>query len=34
MRKVFSELSEEELQSFEVALKKSGERAAAMIEQR
>jgi len=34
MRKVFSELSEEELQGFEVALKKVGKRAAAMIEQR
>jgi hypothetical protein len=31
---VFSELSEEELQGFEVALKKVGKRAAAMIEQR
>jgi MarR family transcriptional regulator, 2-MHQ and catechol-resistance regulon repressor len=34
MRMVFSELSEEELQGFEVALKKVGKRAAAMIEQR
>ena len=32
MRKVFSELSEEELQGLEVALKKVGKRAAAMIE--
>ena len=34
MKKVFSELSEEELQGFEVALKKVGRRAAAMNEQR
>jgi MarR family 2-MHQ and catechol resistance regulon transcriptional repressor len=34
MRKVFSELSEEELQGFEAALKKVGKRAAALIEQR
>ena len=34
MRKVFSELSSEELRSLEVALKKIGKRAAALIEQR
>ena len=34
MRKVFSELSSEELRSLEVALKKIGKRAAAVIEQR
>jgi MarR family 2-MHQ and catechol resistance regulon transcriptional repressor len=34
MRKVFSELSSEELRSLEVALKKIGKRAAALMEQR
>jgi MarR family 2-MHQ and catechol resistance regulon transcriptional repressor len=34
MRKVFSELSSEELRSLEVALKKIGKRAAAVMEQR
>jgi MarR family transcriptional regulator, 2-MHQ and catechol-resistance regulon repressor len=34
MRKVFSELSPEELRSLEVALKKIGKRAAAVMEQR
>ena len=34
MRKVFSELSSEELRSLEVALKKIGKRAAALLEQR
>jgi MarR family 2-MHQ and catechol resistance regulon transcriptional repressor len=34
MRKVFSELSSEELRSLEVALKKLGKRAAALMEQR
>ena len=34
MRKVFSELSPEELQGLEVALKKIGKRAAALMEQR
>ena len=34
MRRVFSELSEEELQGLEVALKKVGKRAAVMMEQR
>ena len=34
MRKVFSELSPEELRSLEVALKKIGKRAAALMEQR
>jgi MarR family 2-MHQ and catechol resistance regulon transcriptional repressor len=34
MRKVFSELSSEDLRSLEVALKKIGKRAAALIEQR
>src|SRR5579863_4916106 len=34
MRKVFSELSSEELRSLEVALKKIGRRAAALMEQR
>jgi MarR family 2-MHQ and catechol resistance regulon transcriptional repressor len=33
MRRVFSELSPEELQRFEVALKKIGKRAAALMEQ-
>jgi MarR family 2-MHQ and catechol resistance regulon transcriptional repressor len=33
MRKVFSELSPEELQGFEVALKKIGKRAAALMEE-
>jgi hypothetical protein len=33
MRKVFSELSSEELRSLEVALKKIGKRAAALMEQ-
>jgi MarR family 2-MHQ and catechol resistance regulon transcriptional repressor len=33
MRKVFSELSPEELRGFEVALKKIGKRAAALVEQ-
>jgi hypothetical protein len=32
MRKVFSELSPEELDSLEVALKKMGKRAAALME--
>src|SRR5580658_7260830 len=34
MRKVFSELSSEELRSLEVALKRIGKRAAALMEQR
>ena len=34
MRKVFSELSSEELRSLEVALKKIGKRAAALMDQR
>src|SRR5580704_13984604 len=34
MRKVFSELSSEELRSLEAALKKTGKRAAALMEQR
>ena len=34
MRKVFSELSPEELRSLEVALKKVGKRAATLMEQR
>jgi MarR family 2-MHQ and catechol resistance regulon transcriptional repressor len=34
MKKVFSELSPEELRSFEVTLKKVGRRAAALMEQR
>lgn len=34
MRKVFSELSSQELRSLEVALKKIGKRAAALMEQR
>jgi hypothetical protein len=34
MRKVFSELSSEELRSLEVALKNIGKRAAALMEQR
>ena len=34
MRKVFSELSSEDLRSLEVALKKIGKRAAALMEQR
>ena len=34
MRKVFSELSSEELRSLEVALKKIGKRAAVLMEQR
>jgi hypothetical protein len=33
MRKVFSELTTEELQGLEVALKKVGKRAAALIEE-
>jgi hypothetical protein len=34
MRKVFSELSSEDLRSLEAALKKIGKRAAALMEQR
>jgi hypothetical protein len=34
MKKVFSELSPEELRSLEVTLKKVGRRAAALMEQR
>jgi hypothetical protein len=34
MRRVFSELSPEELLSFEVALKRIGKRAAALMEQK
>jgi hypothetical protein len=34
MKRVFSELSAEELRSLEVALKKVGRRAAALMEQR
>jgi hypothetical protein len=34
MRKVFSELSSEELRSLEVALKRVGKRAATLMEQR